>query len=159
MIIGIISDTHDRLDMLEKAVRALQERGAEHLIHAGDYTSPFTWRVLRHFTGGFTGVFGNNDGDKVLLRRVFGERIHPQPHVVTLADKRFVVMHEPTTAEALAVSGRYDVVVCGHTHEPVITTFGSTLLINPGEVAGWVTGRSTAVVLNTESGVAERIDL
>ena len=150
MIVGIISDTHDRLDMLERAVAALQSRGAAHLVHAGDYTSPFTWRVLQHFKGGFTGVFGNNDGDKVLLRRMFGDKIHPQPHVFTLGEKRFAVMHEPTVAEALAESGRYDVVVYGHTHEPVIKRVGQTLLINPGEVAGWLTGRSTAVLLDTE---------
>ena len=36
MILGILSDTHDRFQIMGDAVRALVGRGAEFLIHCGD---------------------------------------------------------------------------------------------------------------------------
>jgi hypothetical protein len=150
MIIGIISDTHDNLDNLGKALDLFKARGVEHIIHAGDYTSPFTHRVLNHFTGGFTGIFGNNDGDKVLLSAVFQGRIFTQPHIFKLHSRKIVVMHEPNVVEALADSGHFDLIVYGHTHEPTVRWIRNTLVINPGEVSGWLYGKPTAAIVNLE---------
>jgi predicted phosphodiesterase len=41
MRIGIMSDTHDNMPQIKKAVRLFNERGVVHVIHAGDFTSPF----------------------------------------------------------------------------------------------------------------------
>ncbi len=41
MKIGIISDTHDRIDNLHKAITLLQVRGVQILIHCGDLCAPF----------------------------------------------------------------------------------------------------------------------
>ncbi len=151
MIIGIISDTHDNLDNLRKTVNLFKEKGVEHIIHAGDYTSPFTSRALKDYTGGFTGIFGNNDGDKVLLSKMFQGRIFPQPHIFQLHGKRIVVMHEPDVVDALAESGHFDLVVYGHTHEPVIKKVNNTLVVNPGEVAGWLYGKPSAIIVDLET--------
>ncbi len=150
MIIGIISDTHDNLDNLGKALDLFKAKGVEHIIHAGDYTSPFTYRVLKHFTGGFTGIFGNNDGDKVLLSNTFQGRIFTQPHIFKLHHRKIVVMHEPDVVEALADSGHFDLIVYGHTHEPLMRRIKHTLIINPGEVSGWLYGKPTAAIVNLE---------
>ena len=40
MILGILSDTHDRLARTERAVAALVAAGADALIHCGDLTGP-----------------------------------------------------------------------------------------------------------------------
>jgi putative phosphoesterase len=159
MIIGIISDTHDNLDNLGKALDLFKVRGVEHIIHAGDYTSPFTYRVLKHFTGGFTGIFGNNDGDKVLLSATYQGRIFTQPHVFRLHNRKIVVMHEPDVVAALADSGHFDLIVCGHTHEPVITRVKNTLVINPGEVSGWLYGKPTAALVNLEMMEAQILNI
>jgi putative phosphoesterase len=159
MIVGIISDTHDHLDNLRKALSLFQSRGVEHIIHAGDFCSPFTWRVLKDFKGGFTGIFGNNDGERVLLKKLYQDRIHTQPYKFTLFDRKIVVMHEPDVVEDLAKSQSFHMVVYGHTHEPVIKTVENTLIINPGEVAGWLYGRPTAAVVDLKDMSTEIVSL
>lgn len=155
MITGIISDTHDHLDNLRKVLNIFSSRGVQHIIHAGDYTSPFTLRVLKDFKGGFTGIFGNNDGDKILLRKMYQDMIHPQPCIFNLHNRKIAVMHEPDVIEALADSGHFDLVVYGHTHEPVIKKVKNTLIVNPGEVCGWLYGKPTAALVNLETMEAE----
>lgn len=41
MIIGLISDTHDNLPMVEKAVKKLNQENVALVLHAGDYVAPF----------------------------------------------------------------------------------------------------------------------
>ena len=159
MLIGIISDSHDNLVNLEKALVILQARKVEHILHAGDYVSPFTARVLKKFTGGFTGIFGNNDGEKLFLRKMFNDTIHPQPHILTLHDRKIVMMHEHDLVDALADSGHFDLVVYGHTHEPDIRQRGNALIVNPGELSGWLHGRSTVAVVDLTALSAELIEL
>ena len=159
MIAGIISDTHDHLDNLRKALEIFNNRKVEHIIHAGDYVAPFTWRVLKNFQGGFTGIFGNNDGERVLLKEMFKGRIFAQPYVFSLYGKKIVIMHEHDVVDALAESGEFDLVVYGHTHEPVIRKVNNTLIVNPGEVCGWLYGKPTAAVVNLENMEAEIIPL
>ncbi|KUK61822.1 MAG: Phosphodiesterase [Methanoculleus marisnigri] len=45
MRIGILSDTHDNLQMVDAAVRQLNREQVDLTLHAGDYVSPF---VMRH---------------------------------------------------------------------------------------------------------------
>ncbi|HAK88242.1 MAG: YfcE family phosphodiesterase [Nitrospirae bacterium GWC2_46_6] len=155
MIIGIISDTHDQLDNLRNALKIFEEKNVGHIIHAGDFCSPFTWRVIRNFKGDFTGIFGNNDGERVLLKKLYQDRIYTQPYKFILHDRKIVIMHEPDVADELAESGRFDLVVFGHTHEPVIKKVKDTLIVNPGEVCGWLYGKPTAAVVNLETMEAE----
>lgn len=68
MLIGIMSDTHDNLIFTKKAIKLFNSRKVEHVIHAGDYTSPFTLKLFRELKCKYTGIFGNNDGDKLLLQ-------------------------------------------------------------------------------------------
>jgi putative phosphoesterase len=159
MLIGAISDTHDHLDNLRKAVELFIARNVEHIIHAGDFTSPFTRRVLKYFPGGFTGIFGNNDGERVLLKKLYEGRVYTQPYVFTLHGRKIVVMHEPDVVEALADSGHFDLVVYGHTHEPVIRKAGRTLIVNPGEACGWLYGNPTAAIVDLEAMEAEIINI
>jgi len=42
MLVGIISDTHNNLAGLQKAIRILKEQKIEMLIHCDDWVSPFT---------------------------------------------------------------------------------------------------------------------
>ncbi len=160
MITGIISDTHDHLDNLNKALDMFKEKGVGHIIHAGDFTSPFTYfRAINRFAGDFTGVFGNNDGDKVALNNVFNGRIFSQPHIFELGGRKIVVMHEPDVIDALAESGHFDLVIYGHTHQPVIKRVNNTLVVNPGEVSGWLYGKPTAAIVDLETMNAEMLSI
>ncbi|GAB4489134.1 MAG: metallophosphoesterase [Thermodesulfovibrionales bacterium] len=157
MKIGVISDTHDNMPAIQRAVDVFTSRKVAHVIHAGDYCSPFTFRVLGKLSCGFTGVFGNNDGEKLLLKKMSDGRIHRQPHIFELGGRKIVVMHEHHVAEALAASGHYDAVIFGHTHEPVVRTIGKCLLMNPGEASGWLYGKCTVVIADLAEMTAEII--
>jgi len=48
--------------------------------------------------------------------------------------------------ETLAACGSLDLLVYGHTHRPEIRREGALLIVNPGEVYGHLTGRSTVAL-------------
>lgn len=155
MQIGIISDTHDNMDQIKKAVEFFNQRKVEHVLHAGDYTSPFTFRMLKELKCDFTGIFGNNDGDKLLLQKMSEGRIFTQPHIFDLAGKKIIMIHEHLIKDALADSGHYDIVIYGHTHTPEIKKSANTLIINPGEAGSWLYGKSTVAIADLTALTAE----
>ena len=159
MIIGIIADTHDNMTTLRRAVDYLNAKKVQHVIHAGDFTSPFTSRVLKYLQADFTGIFGNNDGDRLLLQKRFNGRIFNQPHLFELGSRKILVMHEHHIIDALAESGHYNLVIYGHTHEPEIKKIKNTLIINPGEVCGWLYGKATLAVADLSEMTAEIVTL
>jgi len=159
MKIGIISDTHDNIPKIKAAVAIFNERDVELVIHAGDYVAPFAVRPLNDLKCQYVGVFGNNDGEKLGLNRVSAERIKTQPHTIETDDKKILVLHEPGELAALIKSQTYDIIVYGHTHEPVIDKQGRTLVVNPGECGGWLTGKSSIALIETEKMTAEIIKL
>jgi putative phosphoesterase len=61
--------------------------------------------------------------------------------------------------EALINQEIFDVVVHGHTHAPEIRRKGSTLIINPGEICGYLTGKSTLALLDTSKREARIVEL
>lgn len=159
MLIGIIADTHDNQPMTKRAIELFNSRDVEYMIHAGDFTSPFTIKLFRELRCKYIGIFGNNDGDKLLLQERAEGNIKNQPLILTLNNKKIVVVHEHHIVNALADSGHFDVVIYGHTHEPVVKRVNNTLLINPGEVGGWLYGKSTAAILDLNKMEAEIVEL
>ncbi|GAB4306354.1 MAG: metallophosphoesterase [Candidatus Bipolaricaulota bacterium] len=160
MLIGLLSDTHDHLDHLRRALVLCRKRGVELILHAGDFVSPFTADPFRELGFRVIGVFGNNDGDKLYLQERFagvGE-LHHGPHEIGLGGRRIVLMHEPRALEALAASGRYDLIAYGHTHQPEVRP-GPPVVVNPGECAGWLTRRPTCAVIDLATLRAEVLDL
>jgi hypothetical protein len=61
--------------------------------------------------------------------------------------------------EALIDQERFDVVVHGHTHIAEIRRKGKTLVVNPGEVCGYLTGKSTLALLDTVKREAKIIEM
>lgn len=159
MIVGLLSDSHDDMGALQRAVDLFNCRAAAAVIHAGDFCSPFTWEVLGKIEGAFVGIFGNNDGDRLLLRERSGGAIHRQPWITSLAGRKTVVVHEPVLVDALADSGDFDLVVFGHTHKPSVGERGGTLVVNPGKTARLHRGSSTAALLDTETMDVEVVQL
>lgn len=85
MKVGILSDSHDDMAAIAKAVALFNAEGVVRVLHAGDIVSPFTFEVFRDLQAPLGGVFGNNDGDRLLLRERSAGALHTQPHFVTLA--------------------------------------------------------------------------
>jgi putative phosphoesterase len=159
MLIGILSDTHDNMHQLRKAVDLFNQKNIAHVLHAGDYTSPFTFRILKDLACDLTGIFGNNDGDKLLLQKMSEGKIFTQPHVFDIDNRNIVLMHEHFVIDALADSGHYDLVVYGHTHTPDIRRVKDTLIVNPGETGSWLYDKSTVAIADLSSLTAEIISL
>jgi putative phosphoesterase len=159
MLIGIISDTHDNQDKTRKAIELFNSKDVEYVIHAGDYTSPFTLKLFKELNCKYVGVFGNNDGDKLLLLERSEGKIHYQPYIFTLQNRKIVVLHEHQLVDALADSGHFDLIIYGHTHEPVVKKVKNTLVVNPGEAGKWLYGKSTVALADLDKMEAEIIEL
>lgn len=162
MQIAIISDIHDNIPKLRAALE--QVAGADALLCLGDLCSPFIVKEMAtHFEGPIHVVFGNNDGDRYRIAQ--GALKYPHVHIhgeyveLELGGKRFAVNHFDNIGRAMAGSQRYDVVCYGHDHRVAIEREGRTLVVNPGEIYGLLTGQSTCVVYDTERDEAKRVDV
>ena len=159
MLIGIMSDTHDNIPLVKKAIEIFNEKRVGYVIHAGDYTSPFTLKLFKELQCKYIGIFGNNDGDKLLLLESAEGNIRNQPHIFTLRDRKIVVMHEHHVVDALADSGHFDLVIYGHTHKADVRKVKNTLVVNPGEVSTYLYGKSTVALVDLEKLEAEIVEL
>jgi putative phosphoesterase len=165
MLIGVISDTHDNLPMVEKAVKRLNDEKVELVLHAGDYVAPFVIPKFKALNAKLIGVFGNNDGDHELLRKRFGEtdncEVRGRFALVDANGFRIALLHgdETELLDALIHCGGFDAVAHGHVHAVGVQKKGKTLDINPGEVCGYLTGRTTMALLDTTKREAKIIDL
>jgi uncharacterized protein len=160
MKIAVLSDIHDNIWQLEKLLNSLE---ADALICCGDFCAPFTLaQIAENFGGAVHVVFGNNDGDPLLLGRVAGRFRHVTIHghfaEMEMGGRSVAVTHYPEIGRALARGGTYDLVCCGHSHEQVLEHGGRTLLLNPGEVMGRL-GPSTYALYDTEAGQAEIVEV
>ena len=161
MKIGIISDTHDNLSQIKKAVEIFNREKVELVLHAGDFVSPFTALGFKNLNCPLYGVFGNNDGDKLYLQEKFegiGE-LCPEPYQVNINQKSIIMLHKEKLIDALAESQKYNVILYGHTHRTDLHKIGKTLIVNPGECGGWLTGKSTIALLDLETLEAKIVDL
>lgn len=163
MLVGIISDTHDNLPAVEAAALMMRRRNVGLVLHAGDIIAPFVAPVLAKAGARVIAVFGNNDGERAGLRRRFREigEVRGDVAEVELEGRKTILYHgtEPAFADALISSGKYHLVVLGHTHEPRVERVGGTLVVNPGEGCGYLTGRRTVALLETGAMAADIITL
>ena len=165
MLIGVMSDTHDDITRTKKAVSRFNREGVEQVLHAGDFVSPFMIDTLKELAAPLTGVFGNNDGDRSLLEKK--SAVLPSMKIagtfarLDMGGMRIALMHgnDRELLETLAGCGSLDLLVYGHTHRPEVRREGSLLIVNPGEVYGHLTGRSTVVLIDTVKRSAEIVEI
>ena len=140
MKIAVLSDTHDHIWNLEKAVKKISGK-VEAFIHCGDLCSPFIPEILKKIKAPGHVCLGNNDEDQIAMKNVGGDTISwvtvgQQFGEVTLDKRKIAYCHYPKLGSLLAATGDYDAVFYGHTHEAVNKAIGKTLLLNPGAVCG-----------------------
>lgn len=123
--IGVISDTHGRLD---EAVLHLFE-GVHRIIHAGDIGDERILWELENIAP-VVAVRGNNDPDSMCV---------PVERLAVIDNTNIFVLHQFAASEKLSSGQRnlieerlLDVVVFGHSHKPYHDTWRGTLLFNPG---------------------------
>ncbi|MBF0139350.1 MAG: YfcE family phosphodiesterase [Magnetococcales bacterium] len=148
---GLISDTHDHLVNIRKAMDLFARQGIERVLHMGDYGSPKSVLAMEGMT--VWGVLGNNDGEIGGLNRAFahiGGTLWGQVGEFAFLSGKGVAYHGtiPAVGNALIASGAYDLVVLGHTHTPRDEWLGQTRVLNPGTAHGF--GRYATVMVYDE---------
>lgn len=154
-MIGIMADTHDNMDAIQRAVQIFNREKVDLVIHAGDLIAPFTAGELSKLNSEFVAVFGNNDGERDGLRKAYNEMCYLEDfRELSVAGVNIAVIHgtDEALVDALARSGKYDVVVRGHTHKLKVIP-GNTMVINPGEVCGYVSGDKTVILFEPPSNI------
>lgn len=135
MKIGVVSDTHDRVEITQTAIRLLCERGAELILHCGDIESAETVRLFSEVPAHF--VFGNWDKDhRRLLAAIadVGGQWHKDYGWLNLAGKSVAWLHGHVRGQRaeLEHNGAFDYVFYGHSHHAEAHRTNGTLVLNPG---------------------------
>lgn len=140
MKIAIISDTHDNLVNLNKALDWIMKQEIGLIIHCGDVTSKETLlEFVEKFKGKIHIVFGNIDADFWRDEDLSSYKnliVHGESGELTIDDKKIAFCHRPEQAKELASLNKYDLVFYGHTHKPWEEKINNTLLVNPGTLGG-----------------------
>ncbi|MDY6792953.1 MAG: YfcE family phosphodiesterase [Thermodesulfobacteriota bacterium] len=163
MLIAVMSDSHDHIWNLQKALGFIKERDAGMIIHCGDFVAPFMLKELEGAGVPVHGVFGNNDGDQYLLTKfsltVFSHiTLHGIIGQVDIDEFTIGFTHQGMVAEGLAAGGKYQMVCFGHSHEYLLKNIGQTILLNPGEIMG-KEGSPGFCLVNTKTKKVERVEL
>ncbi len=142
MKIGVISDTHDQIARIRRAVALFNAETVDLVVHCGDIVSPFTLQFYGGLNSPMKALFGNNTGDllrHMAYRKEFGlenvELITVPFLSLTAGGRRIAVYHGevPEITEALLCSKRFDCLFSGHTHIARIREVeGGILHVNPG---------------------------
>jgi putative phosphoesterase len=159
--IGVVSDVHGNVPALERALARFEDE-ADVVWCAGDVVHEYRFssdavRLLRK--AGATAVLGNHDlvllspagvgartAEHVDPEELAWLEARPLQHEVVLDGRRIRMVHgspwEPygdylrahnpkwKDVDALGV----DILLVGHTHEPMVQRFGRTLVVNPGSL-------------------------
>jgi len=163
MMIGAMSDTHDRLDAVDKAISFFNSQRVTDVLHAGDLVSPFVAPLFSKLKAKLHYVWGNNEGDHEFIKIRFadvgvsplGDFAAPQ-----LGGKQIALLHgtHQEIVDSLIESGAYGLIVRGHSHRAEIIE-GETLVVNPGEVCGYLTGRQTVALIDLGKMHAQVVEL
>ena len=163
MIIAVISDSHDNIWNLRKAIDIMKAERTEGMIHCGDFVAPFMLKELEKAEVPVHGVFGNNDGDQYLLTKLSltelkNITLHGLIGKIDFGGKKFCFTHYGEVARGLAQSNDFHAVCYGHSHVYTQETVGKTVLLNPGELMG-KDGSPGFCLVNTDSLEVRRLDL
>jgi putative phosphoesterase len=118
--IGLISDTHDLVR--PEALQWLA--GCDAILHAGDICQPHVLEALKPIAP-VTAVRGNNDVGP------WADAL-PQRTTLALAGIAIHIVHDMADLDIDPCAERIDVVVTGHSHQPVMDTRDGVLFVNPG---------------------------
>ncbi|WP_105617026.1 metallophosphoesterase family protein [Vallitalea okinawensis] len=132
MIIGVIGDTHLKYDdtKLDNLLHQLED--VDHIIHVGDFNDRRIYERIRSVKP-LSAVCGNNDDS-------FLKSILKDSQITTLENMKIGITHghmgkgKTTPERALSIfeHQKVDIIVFGHSHQPMIQTRQGILMLNPG---------------------------
>ncbi len=156
MRIGVLSDTHNHIGNLLKALRLFKEEGITTLVHCGDMVNVTTAQQMAGFDVIY--VNGNMDDSAEAVNDTLW-MLNPNnetPGAVyssKLAGVAIGVTHGHLAGklEELLRSRRHAFVFTGHTHRQRDEMIGKTRVINPGALGGARYGARTVCLVDLES--------
>jgi putative phosphoesterase len=154
VIIGLLSDTHDKLLAAQAAVKSLKANGAQYLLHAGDIGGE---TIIDLLTGGpATFVWGNNDVRCTSLAeyaRDVGVTCLDAYGELELDGKKIALIHgdHDKAVRRILEEQQHDYLITGHTHVPHDRRVGRVRWINPGAMHR--AGVKTVALLDTTTDV------
>ncbi|MBW2980659.1 metallophosphoesterase [Candidatus Woesearchaeota archaeon] len=148
-MLGIISDTHENVFAIKKAIDIFEAMGCDMVIHCGDIISPGTVQFFKGLNIKF--VRGNCDGDVEMLNKKIQEingEFFDDTYEFIYEGKKFIVYHgsDQVKLRKLAESRQYDYVLTGHTHKRADQKVNQTRVINPGALYPTVEEKTVAVL-------------
>ncbi|HHH72612.1 MAG TPA: metallophosphoesterase [Sulfuricurvum sp.] len=126
MKIGLLSDTHKKIEYSQTVIDHLVAEGAEFLIHCGDIVKEEMLQQLKKSGKRYLAVYGNNDPHLAEVHNRYN--LVQEPHYFKLAGTKFKLMHLPFYMSADA-----EVILFGHTHTFECDFKNGALFLNPGE--------------------------
>ena len=174
MRIIILSDSHDNIVRLKHVIGFASTLGASAIIHCGDWNTPLAVKQFEGVKIPVYGVLGNADIDPEVKVKMQKSKINPDMIGVKyekdfleieLGGKKIGICHYPPSPVGLPgqalqyalESGKYDLLVHGHTHKRGMWHKGTTLLVNPGALQK--TLEPSFAVYDTEANKVEIIDV
>jgi putative phosphoesterase len=158
MIVGLLSDTHDRLAAMIAGMNLLQQAGAEFFIHCGDVGGEQIFDQLAGLKSVF--VWGNNDWERKDLSR-YAKALEIQNGdtfaELRLDDKLAAVTHgdDPKIVRRVLEEQRHNYLFVGHSHVKRDERVGSVRIINPGALHR--ANPKTVAVLDTQTDIVRFI--
>lgn len=120
MKLGVISDTHNLLR--PEALEALQ--GSDYIIHAGDIGAEDIIPALEEIAP-VTAIRGNIDREQWVMK-------YPEDEVVDLETRLIYVIHDENAIRVDPVKEKFDMIISGHSHIPMIEEKNGIIYLNPG---------------------------
>ncbi len=163
MKIGVLSDTHENVGNLERALGAYRAEGITQVIHCGDMTTAATARSLDGFEVVY--VDGNMDQGLPEIYRTLRD-LNSHSVVLPTFEGEFEgvsigVTHGDNENELrrLIDSGKHEYVFHGHTHRRRDDIQNTTRIYNPGALGGLKFETRSYSILDLASGEITLIEL
>ena len=162
MKLGILSDTHNHTQNLQRALTIFRNRSVSTLIHCGDMTSPNTAELLADFC--VFAVTGNMDMNTGLLESTLRKMNRENSLSATFTGEIEGVSIAATHSHRgnvpdLAANGRFTYIFHGHTHRRRDEQVNGTRIINPGALGGTRHEPRSICIVNLATDTVEFIQI
>ncbi|MCB9803125.1 YfcE family phosphodiesterase [Candidatus Nomurabacteria bacterium] len=139
--LAVISDIHDNIPNLNKALALIKKEKIDYLICTGDVQSLEAWLLLDELKIPSWAVFGNVDHDILgfenLQKQLKNIKLFANVGTAEIENKKIIFTHYPTTLKKIFAKSKikYDLALHGHTHQPWEQIWEKTKILNSGNVA------------------------
>ncbi|HMB94771.1 MAG TPA: YfcE family phosphodiesterase [Tepidisphaeraceae bacterium] len=160
MIIGILGDTHDRVENMIAGMKMLRDGGAEFYMHCGDVGGEKVIDQLAGLPAAI--VWGNNDWDRGALTQ-YAEKlaiaVFQTVGDIELDGKRFALTHgdDYHAVKKIFDEQQYDYLLMGHSHARLDKRMGRMRVINPGAL--YRTSQKSVALLDTSTDVLKFLNV